>query len=148
MTIDHETIRLTRTLSADRASVWAAYADAALRSRWSVPEGEAMVIDSDDLRSGGSSRYRCGSPELLEFVGDIEYVQVAHSRSVVHTETVRTGGEPLSTGLVTWTFTEVPEGTEVCVTAQVASFVGPGMLEGTRYGHRIALEQLDGFLRG
>src|SRR5699024_9625401 len=130
MTIDHETIRLTRTLSADRASVWAAHADAALRSRWSVPGGEARVIASDDLRAGVSSRYRCASPELLEFVGDIEYVQVAHSRSVVHTETVRTGGEPLSTGLVTWTFTEVPEGTEVCVTAQVASFVGPGHARG------------------
>lgn len=148
MTIDHETIQLTRTLSTDRASVWAAYADAVLRSRWSVPEGEAMVIDSDDLRSGGSSRYRCGSPGQLEFVGEIEYVQVAPSRSVVHTETMRTGGELLSTGLLTWTFTEVPEGTEVCVTAQVASFVGPGMLEGTRNGHRIALEQLDSLLRG
>src|SRR5690625_7431971 len=109
MTIDHETIRLTRTLSADRASVWAAYADAALRSRWSVPEGEAMVIDSDDLRSGGSSRYRCGSPELLESVGDIEYAQVAHSRSVVHTATARTGGAPLATGLGTGPITGVPE---------------------------------------
>lgn len=147
MTIDHETIHLTWTLDADRETVWAAYADPALRSRWSVPQGESMVFDSDDLRSGGSGRYRCGSPDQLQFAGDIEYVRVVPARSVVHTETVRTDGELLSTGLMTWTFMEAADGTTVSVTAQVASFVGPGMLEGTRTGHRIALEQLDSYLR-
>ena len=82
-------------------------------------------------------------PELLS--SSVTSVRRSHSRSVVHTETVRTGGAALHrTGDLT--FTEVPEGTEVCVTAQVASFVG-GHARGDATG-RIALEQLDGFLRG
>lgn len=148
MPIAHETIHLARTVSADRETAWAAYADPALRSRWSAPEGEAMTFDSDDLRSGGSGRYRCGSPDQLQFVGDIEYVRVDPARSVVHTETMRTASELLSAALMTWTFSEAAGGTKVSVTAQVTSFVGQGMLEGTRDGHRIALEQLAHFLHG
>lgn len=147
MTIAHETLHLRRTLDAELEAVWSAYADTAQRSRWSVPEGEEMVFDSDDLRSGGSARYRCGTPGELEFAGTIEYLHVAPEVALVHTETMRSGSDLLSAALVTWSFVATEAGTDLTLTVQVTSFVGEGMLEGTRNGHRIALNQLDSFLR-
>lgn len=147
MTIAHDTIHLTRTLEADLEDVWSAYADTSLRSRWSVPQGEEMVFDSDDLRSGGSARYRCGTPGDLEFAGSIDYLHIAPEAAVVHTETMRTGSELLSAGLLTWSFAAAGPGTDLSLTVQVTSFVGEGMLDGTRNGHRIALDQLVSLLR-
>lgn len=147
MTIAHETIHLSRTLEADLEDVWTAYADTAQRSRWSVPQGEEMVFDADDLRSGGAARYRCGTPGELEFAGSIDYLHIAPEAAVVHTEIMRSGPELLSAGLLTWSFGAADPGTELSVTVQVTSFVGEGMLEGTRNGHRIALDQLAAFLR-
>lgn len=147
MTIAHDTIHLSRRLDADLVDVWAAYADTAHRSRWSVPEGEEMVFDADDLRSGGSARYRCGTPGELQFAGSIDYLHIAPEAEVVHTEIMRTGSELLSAGLLTWTFRAANPGTELTVTVQVTSFVGEGMLDGARNGHRIALDQLAALLR-
>ena len=147
MTIAHETIHLSRTLDADLDDVWNAYADTAQRSRWSVPEGEEMVFDADDLRSGGAARYRCGTPGELEFAGSIDYLHIAPGAAVVHTEITRSGSQLLSAALLTWSFGAADPRTELSVTVQVTSFVGEDMLDGTRNGHRIALDQLADFLR-
>lgn len=143
-----ETIRLSTEIARPRGDVWAAFADTETRQRWSVPEGEALVYDRDDFRTGGRAEYRCGSPEALEFSAAIDYVRVEEETFAVHTDTVWRGGELLATGLITWSFTDVPAGTLVTIVNQVVSFVGADMVEGSRNGHRIALEQLGVFLAG
>lgn len=55
---------------------------------------------------------------------------------------------PSATALITWAFTEVPDGAYVSVSDQLVSFVGAEMIDGSRNGHRIALEQLGVFLVG
>lgn len=143
-----ETIRLSAEVARPRGDVWAAFADTETRQQWSVPDGEGLIYDYDDFRTGGRAEYRCGSPEVLEFSAAIDYVRVEEETFAVHTDTVWRGGELLATGLITWSFTHVPAGTLVTIINQVVSFVGADMVEGSRNGHRIALEQLGAFLTG
>ncbi|GAA1940120.1 hypothetical protein GCM10009689_21430 [Brevibacterium antiquum] len=143
-----DTIRLSTEIARPRGDVWEAFADTEARQEWSVPDGDGLIYDYDDFRTGGSARYRCGSPEVLEFNAAIDYVRVEEETFAVHTDTVWRGGELLATGLITWSFTDVPPGTSVTIVDQVVSFVGTGMIEGSRNGHRIALEQLGAFFAG
>lgn len=144
----HDTVSLTRCVDASAAEAWAAYADPGKRAKWSVSAGEAMVYDESDFREGGRDRYRCGPPETLEFHAEAEYTRIVPEELIVCTETVRTEGRSLATSIVAWEFTPHGGKTLVEVTAQVVSFVGQGMIDGTRDGHAKALEQLEEFLVG
>lgn len=139
---NHDTVRLTQHVDASAAEAWEAYADAATRARWSVPAGERMVYDESDFHEGGRDHYRCGSPEDLEFHAEVEYTKIVPQELVVYAETVRSEGQPLATGIVTWEFEPDSTGTLVTVTNQVVSFVGTEMIDGNRNGHTKALEQL------
>jgi len=138
----HDTVTVTATVNAALARVWEAYADTAVRARWSVPAGEALLYESDDFVSGGHAVYRCGTPGVLQFHAHVDYVLVEPQQCVVYTETLRTQQQFLATSLVTWHFGHAPQGSQVGVTCQVTSYVGQDMLDGTCNGHRIALEQL------
>ena len=143
-----ETLNLSTEIARPRGDVWAAFAATDARQQWSVPAGEELVYDSDDFRTGGSARYRCGTPGELQFSAAIDYVHIEEQAYVVHTDTVWHGPDLLGTALITWTFSDVPAGTRVSIVDQVVSFVGMDMVEGSRNGHRIALEQLGTFLAG
>lgn len=144
--IAHDTITLDRRINAPIAAVWDAYADPAKRARWSVPAGEVMVYDEADFREEGRDRYRCGPPESLDFHAYAEYRRIVPHALVVYTETVRTEGQPLATGVLTWEFELNGAETLVKITSQLVSYVGQGMIDGNRNGHTKALEQLKEFL--
>lgn len=146
--IVHDTIKLTRVIDAPVAEVWEAYADSTKRTQWSVPAGEGMVYDESDFREGGRDRYRCGPPDTLAFHAETEYTKVVPRELVVYTETVRSEGQPLATGVLTWEFSPDTGGTLVSITNHVVSFVGAGMIDGNHNGHTKALEQLGQFLAG
>ncbi|HCG55875.1 MULTISPECIES: SRPBCC domain-containing protein [Brevibacterium] len=141
-----ETLHLTTHIACPVGEVWSAFADTDVRQQWSVPAGEGLNYDYDDFRTGGSARYRCGTPGELQFSAAIDYVRVEEQSYAVHTDTVWRDEDLLATALITWTFSAVPEGTRVSIVDQVVSFVGTGMIDGHRNGHRIALEQLGVFL--
>lgn len=143
-----ETLHLSTRIARPAGDVWAAFADTEAREHWSVPAGEALVYDFDEFRTGGSARYRCGAPGELQFRATINDVAIEETKFAVHTDTVWHGDDLLATGLITWSFSDAPEGTAVSITAQVVSFVGTDMIDGNRNGHRIALEQLRAFLSG
>ncbi len=142
MDIAHETLSFDLEVAAPRERVWAAFADPTRRVEWSVPDGEAQVFDHDDLRSGGTTRYRCGEPGVLPFHGSQDHLLVVPGERVVQTDVVETDGQVLAAALITWTFTDTGAGTRIDVLDQVTSFVGEGMIDGHRAGHRLALEQL------
>lgn len=142
----HETITLTTELSAPPESVWKAFRDTNARTQWSVPEGEEMIYETDDFRTGGVAKYRCGTPGELEFLAVEEYVQINPRELVVHVGSVWHGETLLSTSILTWTFAPAPRGCQVTLVDQVVSFVGPEMIEGHRNGHAKALAQLSYFL--
>lgn len=112
-----------------------------------MPSGEQMVIDHDDLRPGGTGSYRCGPPGSLDVSGDVAYLVVAPGELLVHTDTIRSGDAVLAAALLTWTFAEEDGLTRVEIVDQVTSFVGPGIIDGHRNGHRLALEQLGRWLK-
>lgn len=142
----HETITVSLELSQPPTVVWKAFEDTAARAQWSVPEGEGMVYDKDDFRTGGSARYRCGTPGQLPFSAAVDYIQLSPGDFVVHTDTVWHDETLLSTAILTWTFTPIPSGTKVSIVDQVVSFVGADMIEGHRNGHTQALDQLRAFV--
>ena len=61
---------------------------------------------------------------------------------MVYSETVDTDGQRLAASLTTFEFEPVESATNVTVTVQMVSFVGPGMIEGYESGNRSALENL------
>lgn len=144
--IINDTLTLERHINAPIAEVWDAYVDPEKRAQWSVPDGEAMVYDEVDFREQGRELYRCGPPETLDFHATVEYSRIVPQTLIVYTETVRSAGQPLSTGIVTWEFEPTQEGTHVKITNQFVSFVGEGMIDGNRNGHNKALAQLNEFL--
>lgn len=141
------TITETIDLPHPVAEVWRAYTDTSGQQEWGVPDGEELVFDLDDLRSGGTAVYRCGTPGELEFTADIDYLCVEHERFIVQSDTVRNGASLLSASLLTTAFEAANEGTRLTITDQVVSFVGPDMLEGHRNGHAIVLRQFADHLR-
>lgn len=144
--IQHETLTFAAVLAAPIQAAWAAVVDPAARAEWSVPDGEEMVVDHDDLRPGGTGSYRCGPPGALDVTGDVAYLVVAQEELLVHTDTIRSGDQVLAAAMLTWTFAEEDGLTRVEIVDQVTSFVGPGIIDGHRNGHRLALEQLGRWL--
>ncbi len=144
--VSHDTIQVRKQLPAPVAAVWAAFADTQSRAEWGVPQGEEQVYSHDDLRSGGTASYRCGTPGVLQFHGEVRYLEVAAPRLVIHTDLVRDGDQALSAALLTWEFQDGGDITTVCLTDQVTSCVGSDMIDGHRNGHTLALEQLAEFL--
>ena len=142
----HETITLSRRLPFPCAEVWNAYADTARRRVWGVPAGEGIEYDAEDFREGGRDRYRCGPLGSLDFLVEAQYLRVVEQQLIVYAETVWTNGTPLASALVSWALEPKRGATQVSVTSQVTSFVGAGMIEGSRSGHRIVLAQLGRFL--
>ncbi|GAA1139592.1 SRPBCC domain-containing protein [Nesterenkonia lutea] len=142
VTIVHDTVQVSRSIRIPLDKAWAAYQDTARRAEWGVPAGEQMVYSRDQLTRGGLTEYRCGTPGELQYHVRGEYLVVEPESLVVHTETVTTGDELLSSSLVTWEFRENLDGSLVSITNQVTSFVGQEMIDGTRNGHSIALNQL------
>lgn len=138
----HDTIQLEQQVSAGLQQVWRAFADSEARAQWGVPAGDEQVYDRDDFRTGGEAAYRCGDPGLLQYSVEVNYAAVDPRGVLVYTETVWSGDDLLATALVSWELTLVGDATVVAVTDQVTSFVGPGMVEGHRNGHRKALKQL------
>jgi len=140
------TLTLERHINAPIAAVWDAYVDPAKRVRWSVPAGEAMVYEETHFSERGRDRYRCGPPETLNFHADVEYSKIVPQALIVYTETVRTAGQPLTAGVLTWEFGPTDGGVLVKITSQLVSFVGQRMIDGNRNGHTTALEQFSKFL--
>src|SRR5699024_3716799 len=120
----------------------AAFADTTQRARCGVPAGEELLYDRDDFRAGGRAAYRCGPPGDLRFQVSTDYLVIEEHALVIHTEFVRSGGSLLSAVVVTWQFSTAPHGSAVAITHHVTSRVGQGMIDGTRNGHTIALNQL------
>lgn len=142
----HETLRFHRDLGHPIETIWAAYADVSKRSHWSVPRGEEIVYDDADFREGGHDSYRCGSPGDLATAGRVTYHRINAPQQLIYSETVHHDEQLLSVALVTWTLEMAETGARVTVINQLASLVGPGMIEGHRNGHEMALDQLGHFL--
>jgi uncharacterized protein YndB with AHSA1/START domain len=143
----HETIEMERTYQAGIDRVFAAFADPAVRAKWGVPSDTAVFIyDEVNFTTGGRDLFRCGSKSDPKYHGETHYLHIVPDECIVSTETVDADGKRLSASLTTVQFTGDASTTKIALTVQVAAFGGSDMIEGTKFGHNAALNNLGRWL--
>jgi uncharacterized protein YndB with AHSA1/START domain len=144
-----QTLVFERKLSATPSAVFAAYADARERAKWSAPSPTAAVVyASTDFQVGGADHFRCGSVDDLRFAGVVQYLDIVAEQRIVYSEVISAAGARLSVSLVTWEMRPNGESTHLVVTAHVVSFVGDDIILGTRDGMNGALDNFGRLVDG
>jgi uncharacterized protein YndB with AHSA1/START domain len=138
----HATITLEHSYAAPVERVFSEFADPVARARWSAPSGDALIYDEADFRIGGKDVFRCGPSGNPRFRGETRYLQIVPNSSVVSSETVDMDGQRLAVALTTLDFQPIEDSTNLTVTVQVVSFVGPAMIHGYESGNQSALKNL------
>ncbi len=121
--------------------VFSQFADPVARAEWSAPSEDFLVYDESDFRVGGKDVFRCGPKGNPKFRGETRYLQIVPNERVVSSETLDTD-EPLAVALTTLEFEPTKDGTNLTVTVQIVSFVGPDMIRGYESGNKSALKNL------
>jgi uncharacterized protein YndB with AHSA1/START domain len=140
--LQHATITLQHSYSAPLERVFSEFADPAARARWSAPSNDVLIYDEADFRIGGKDVFRCGPKADPKFRGETRYLDIVPNARVVSSETVDMGGERLAVALTTLDFEPTEDGTNLTVTIQVVSFVGPDMIHSYESGNKSALKNL------
>lgn len=140
--LHHTTIALERSYAAPVERVFSAFADPLARAEWSAPPNDALVYEEADFREGGRDIFRCGPPNDLRFRGVTSYQVIVPNRCVVSAESLSEGATQLAVALNTLEFEPASDGTNLRLTVQIVSFVGPGMVGGYESGNRSAFEGL------
>lgn len=139
----HQTLVFERTLACPASTLFQAFADPASRSRWGRPSPTAVVIyDAADFRVGGRDISRCGAAEDPRFQVEAVYLDIVADRRIVYAETVGEGGTRFSAALYTVEIAPLGARAQLTLTAQIAAFAGPDVVEGVRMGFTAALENL------
>lgn len=86
--------------------------------------------------------FRCGPKGDPKFRGETRYLDIVSNARVVSSETVDADGQRLAVALTTLKFESTEDGTNLTVTVQMVSFVGPDMIHGYESGNNSALKNL------
>jgi uncharacterized protein YndB with AHSA1/START domain len=138
----YATIALERSYAAPLERVFSEFADPVARARWSAPSEDVLIYDEVDFRIGGKDVFRCGPKGNPRFRGETRYLLIVPNARVVSSETVHMDGQCLAVSLTTLDFERTQDATNLTVTVQIVSFVGPGMIHGSESGYKSALENL------
>ena len=140
--LQHATITLQHSYSAPLEQVFSEFADPVARARWSAPSKDVLIYDEADFRIGGKDMFRCGPKEDPKFRGETRYLDIVPNACVVSSETIDMDGQRLAVALTTLDFDPTEDGTNLTVTVQMVSFVGPDMIHAYESGNKSALENL------
>lgn len=144
--VDHDTVLLEHRYTSSPRAVFAAWADPAARVRWSVSTDEVIEFLESDFQVGGRDLSRCGPHGDLRFRVDAQYRNIDPDRRIVFVETVATGDTTISIALVSVEIEPDETGSDVTLTIQIASLVGPDGIAGSTSGYRGALTRLATYL--
>ena len=86
--------------------------------------------------------FRCGPKGDPKFRGETRYLDIVPNARVVSNETVDAGGQRLAVALTTLYFEPTEDGTNLTVTIQMVSFVGPDVIRGYESGNKSTLNNL------
>jgi len=140
--LQHATITLQHSYSAPLEEVFSEFADPVARARWSAPSPDELIYDEADFRIGGKDVFRCGPQGDPKFRGETRYLDIVPNGRVVSSETVDVDGHRHAVALATLDFEPIEDGTNLTVTIQMVSFVGPDMIHGYESGYKSALKNL------
>ena len=138
----HATITLQHSYSAPPEGVFSEFADPVARARWSPPSNDELIYDETDFRIGGKDLFRCGPKGDPKFRGETRYLDIVPNGRVVSSETLDVDGQRLAFALTTLDFESIEGGTNLTITVQMVSFVGPAMIHGYESGNKSALKNL------
>jgi uncharacterized protein YndB with AHSA1/START domain len=143
------TITIVRDFDASRDQVYRAWTDPELAARWLGPKDTAMDIETWDLRTGGSYRYRAvrAGEEIARFYGSFH--EARPNERLVQTFTWE--GAPDGVSLDTVTFTDLGGGrTRATLLSVVESLEIRDMIlaSGMDTGVIEGFEKLDALLAG
>ena len=140
--LQHATIKLEHSYSAPLERVFSEFGDPVARAGWSTPSNDALIYDEADFRVGGKDVFRCGPKGDPKFRGETRYLHIVPNARVVSSETVQMDGQHLAVALTTLDFEPTEDGTNLTVTVQMVSFVGPDMIHAYESGNKSALKNL------
>jgi uncharacterized protein YndB with AHSA1/START domain len=140
--LQHATIMLQHSYSASTERVFSEFANPVARASWSVPSKDELIYDEADFKIGGKDVFRCGPKGDLKFRGETRYLEIVPNARVVSSETIDVNGQKLAVALTTLDFEPTEHGTNLTVTVQLVSFVGPDMIHSFESGNRSALTNL------
>jgi uncharacterized protein YndB with AHSA1/START domain len=140
--LHHATITLSRTYDAPPERIFSAFANPKSRAEWSAPTNDALIYDEANFQEGGRDVFRCGPANDLRFRGVTTYQTIIPNECVISTEAICEGHQRLAVALTTLEFLPTASGTNLKITIQLVSFVGPGIDQGYESGNRSALDNL------
>jgi uncharacterized protein YndB with AHSA1/START domain len=140
--LQHATITLQHSYSAPPEGVFSEFADPVARARWSAPSKDELIYDEADFQIGGKDVFRCGPKGDPKFRGETRYLDIVPNARVVSSETVDVAGQRLAVALTTLDFQPTQGGTNLTVTIQMVSFVGPDIIHSYQSGNKSALKNL------
>ncbi len=140
--LHHATIKLQDSYPAPPERVFSEFTDPVARARWSAPSQDALIYDEADFRLGGKDVFRCGPKADPKFRGETRYLNIVTNAHVVSSETLDVEGQRLAVALTTLDFESTEAGTNLTVTIQIVSFVGPDIIHGYESGNKSALKNL------
>jgi uncharacterized protein YndB with AHSA1/START domain len=138
--LHHATITLQHSYSAPLRQVFSEFADPLARARWSAPSNDVLIYDEADFRIGGKDVFRCGQKGDPKFLGVTHYLDIVPDARVVSSEVLHMDGQRLAVALTTLDFEPTEDGTNLTITVQMVSFVGPDMIQGYESGNKSALK--------
>lgn len=143
MSLDNDRFTLERGIAAPPAAVWAAFFDPKARAIWSPPSpDEVFEVLEHDPRDGGTGLHRCGPKSDPTFMVEPRYHKLDEPAAVSFTEIVRKGDTPLAASRVSVVFAATEVGTRLTLDVYTTSFVGDGMLAGTKGGWTTSIANL------
>jgi uncharacterized protein YndB with AHSA1/START domain len=135
---------MTRSIGTSPARLFHLLTDPRMREIWGAPSDDAvMVLETEDLREGGTERHRCGPKEAPEFEIETIWYKIAEPTAACFTETLEIGGERIFTSLVTYTVIGSGKSAELKVEIAITGFVeGEDMTGDIRDGWTSGLSKL------
>lgn len=137
---------ITRLFAAPRNLVYAAWTEPEHLEKWqNAPQGLSVIVETSDIRTGGSLRICMRSPEGQENWLQGKYLEVVAPEKLVFTHAwINTQGQPGPETLVTITFSESDGKTEI--TLRQTGFKSAEAREGHSYGWISTFDRLTEYL--
>ena len=140
---------LTRAFGIAPADLWPLLTDPETRAGWSAPsDSDVLILESQDLREGGTDRHRCGAAEAPDYKVETYWYRLDAPSLACFSETVDAGGMRIATSLVTYGLEATDGGCSLQVIVHVSSFVGDEALADFETGWISALDRLRRLQRG
>ena len=148
MTVSHDHFQLTRNFAISPDRLWSLLTDPKARELWSSPsDDDVLVVETTDLREGGTERQRCGPADNPEYVVETHWYQIDGPTQACFSESVIAGGMRIGVTLVTYVLAASGDGTELTIDVSLASLTGEKMTDDFHGGWNSGLDRLERLIK-